>query len=68
MTNKQIEQFNKMLQALQIIAKSDSTNYLRKNCWKTYWLEDYEECLEMCYENLQLLAKSNIKWIKKIIS
>lgn len=65
MNTKEKNNYNKMLEALQLISKSDKINLLQKNSEKNYWLS-YEEALEMSYENLQEIAKFNIKWIRKI--
>lgn len=67
MTPKQARQFNNMLRVLRKIAKVYQTPaQLRKNSHQQYGL-DYEEALEMAYENLQseaALASKSIQEIK----
>ena len=66
MKEKQVKQFNYMLIVLTRIAKQYSTlKQLRKDSEDEYWLE-YEEALEMAYENIKLEAKECIKWVKTI--
>lgn len=65
MKEKQIDQFNKMLNTLKIIAKYRSPEWLRKNCEKEYGLE-YEEALEMAYENVLNSASFGHKGVKAI--
>lgn len=63
-TEKQHEQFNKMLDTLQKIAKYyQSPNQLRRASEKDYGL-DFEEALEMSYDNIQEDAKKAIKGVK----
>lgn len=65
---KQKIQFNRMLFTLEKIAKEyEKPGKMRKNSEKEYGL-DYEECLEMAYENIQSEAAFSIKGIKPIIS
>ncbi|GAB3937278.1 hypothetical protein [Larkinella terrae] len=67
MDSKQKKQFNAMLVALTKIAKGYQTpKKIKKEAESTYGLE-YEECLEMSYENIQYEAKNAIKGIKPII-
>jgi len=64
-TKKQIEQFNAMRAALIEIWKGyQTTSQLRRNCEKECGL-DYEEALEMAYENIQDLAKAAVKGVKE---
>jgi hypothetical protein len=65
MTNKQRIQWNAMREALKDIAGSDSTDKLRKQSKKLYGL-DYNEALEMAYENVQQLAKDYVRGVKYI--
>jgi len=63
-TEKQQVQFNRMLEALTAIHKSyESTEKLRRNSEKNWGL-DFEEAIEMAYENIQLLAKTASKGVK----
>lgn len=66
MSNKQQEQFNRMLAALKTISQDYQTpDQLRKNSEKM-WGVDYEEALEMAYENIQQLAKDASKGVRLI--
>jgi hypothetical protein len=66
MTEKQKNQFNRMLAALRKIHKGYQTpEQLRRNCKGHYGL-DYQESLEMAYENLQAEARFAAKGIKEI--
>lgn len=66
MTHKQKKQFNQMYYTLLQISKSYQTpSQLKKNSRNQYGL-DYEEALEMAYENIQLSAKAAIKGIKEV--
>lgn len=65
-TKKQAEQFNRMRASLIQIAKEYQTPaQLRRNSEKQYGL-DYEDCLEMSYENIQDTAKIASKGVKAI--
>ena len=65
-TEKQREQFNMMRAALIRISKEYQTsNQLRRNCEKQYGL-DFEECIEMSYDNIQSDAGAIVKGIKGI--
>lgn len=65
-TYRQAEEFNLMLDALKKISKDfQSTDQLREDCNEDYGL-DYEEYLEMSYENIQSLAEQTSKGIRKI--
>lgn len=65
-TEKQRLQFNRMLTVLKNIAKGYQTpDQLKRNCDKQYGLE-YEETLEMAYENIQSDAASGSKGIKAL--
>ena len=65
-TEKQKAQFNSMLEALKAIKAYQSPSKLRNDSEKDWGLE-YEEALEMSYENIQAtatLACKNIKPLK----
>jgi len=65
-TEKQANQFNSMLRELNKIAKDFQTpTQLRRSSEKLYGL-DFEEAIEMSYENIQEIAKNASKGIKKI--
>lgn len=65
-TEKQRQQFNLMRMALIQIHKDYQTpTQLRRGCNKGYGL-DFEETIEMAYENIQGLAKSMVKGVKQI--
>lgn len=64
MTTKQTLQFNKMLTVLKKISKAYQTpSQLKRNSGKQYGL-DYEEALEMSYENIQGEAALACKGVK----
>jgi len=66
MTNKQQEQFNNMLGTLKKIAQEYQTpDQLRRNSKNQFGL-DYEEALEMAYENIQNEARCCAKGIRKV--
>jgi uncharacterized protein (UPF0147 family) len=66
MTTKEQIKFNRMLAALKRISKDYQTpQQLRKSSSGEYGL-DYEEALEMAYENIQGEAKAAIKGIKPL--
>ena len=66
MTKKQIEQFNRMRQALIKISKGySSPAALRRDSDKEYGL-DFEEALEMAYENIQSEAATAVRGIKEV--
>jgi hypothetical protein len=66
MTNKQKQQFNTMLSALKMISKGYQTPaQLRKESQGDFGL-DYEEALEMSYENIQTLAKQASLRVKSL--
>ena len=64
-TEKQLHQFNHMLHMLKRITQYQSPAQLRKNSNKDWGL-DYEESLEMSYENMQSEAKVGCKNIRPI--
>lgn len=67
-TPGQKRQFNKMLDALRTIANDyQSPDQLRKTSKGQYGL-GYEETLEMAYENIQELAKSSSRGVRRIES
>lgn len=62
--NKKHQQIRRMYDALNTIAKGYQTpKQLRKESKGQYGL-DFEEAIEMSYENIQLEAKSAIKGVK----
>jgi hypothetical protein len=64
MTAKEKESYLKMYNALKKIATYYQTpQQLRRNCEKMYGLQ-YEESLEMAYENLQAEARFATKGIR----
>lgn len=64
MTAKQKKQFNQMLSILKKISKEyQSPSQLRRGSEKQYGLE-YEEALEMSYENIQSEAAFACKGVK----
>lgn len=66
-TEKQALRFNQMLQTLKRISKDYQTSdQLRRNSEKQYGLE-YEEALEMAYENVQEEARQAAVGVKFII-
>lgn len=66
MTPKQKEQFNRMRETLKRIAKNYQTpDYLRRMSERQYGL-DYEEALEMAYENIQSEAAAVIKGVRAV--
>lgn len=62
---KKCDQFNKMHEALRKIAAYQSPEKLKKDSEKDWGLE-YEEAMEMAYENMQSEAKSAIKGVRPI--
>lgn len=63
-TEKQKAQYNLMYSALKSIAKDYQTpNQLRKNCKKQYGI-DFDEAIEMSYENIQDEALKAIKGVR----
>lgn len=64
-TEKQKIQFNLMLSALKRITQYQSPEKLQKNSKKNWGL-DYEEVLEMAYENIQEEAKSACRNVKPL--
>lgn len=60
-----VAHYNKMYDALKAIAKDYQTpEQLKKNS-KGQWGLDYEESLEMAYENIQQLAKDATKNVRR---
>lgn len=67
MTFKQKQQFNFMLATLKKISKGYMTpDQLRKNSEKMYGLE-FEECIEMTYDNIQSDAAQACKNVRAIV-
>ena len=65
-TEKQREQFNKMIVALKTIGNEYKTpTQLRRNS-QNDWGLDFDEAIEMAYENMQVTAKSACKGVKYI--
>lgn len=64
-TERQKQQFNQMLESLKRIKTYQSPSQLRKDSEKDWGL-DYEEALEMSYENIQAEASYSCKGIKPI--
>lgn len=66
MTEKQKNNYNKMLKALKKIARGYQTsNQIKRDSQKQYGL-DYEEALEMSYDNIQEEARFALKGISEI--
>ncbi len=66
LTTQQVKQFNQMIRSLKIIAKDyKKPDWLRRNSEKLYGLE-YEEALEMAYENIQNLASISVRGVRPI--
>jgi len=63
MTKKQIENYNKMRNALIEITKYQTPDKLRRDSEKD-WGVDFEEAIEMAYENIQGIAKYAVKGIR----
>ncbi|QHV99248.1 hypothetical protein [Spirosoma endbachense] len=66
MTKKQAEQFNKMRAALLRISKMYQTPAQLRKSSKSQFGLDYEEALEMTYENLQSEAAAAVKGVKEV--
>ena len=65
-TKKQFENYNEMLSTLKKISKEFmSAEELQKKSQKMYGL-DYDEALEMAYENIQSLASRICKQIRPL--
>lgn len=64
-TEKQAIQFNVMLNALKKIKEYQTTEKLRKSSEKDWGL-DFEEAIEMAYENIQSEAIRGCKGVKPI--
>jgi len=65
MTKKQIENYNKMRRALIEITKYQTPDKLRKDSEKDWGLE-FEEAIEMSYENIQQTAKLAVKGVREL--
>ena len=63
MTPKQKENYNKMVKTLRTITQFQSPEKMQQDSMKDWGL-DYEECLEMAYDNIQAIAKENVKGIQ----
>lgn len=64
-TERQKQQFNKMLDTLRRIKYYQSTSQLRRDSEKDWGLE-YTDALEMAYENIQQEASISCKGIKPL--
>ena len=65
MTDKQIQDYNRMRDTLVEISKYQTPDKLRKDSQKDWGLE-YEEALEMAYENIQETARMSVIGVRKI--
>ncbi len=65
MNKKQIETFNKMRSALIEITKYQTPDKLRKDS-ENDWGLDFEEAIEMSYENIQETAKIAVESVRVI--
>jgi len=65
MTKKQLQDFNKMRNALIEITKYQTPGKLRRDSEKD-WGVEYEEALEMAYENIQSTAKYAVKGVRAL--
>lgn len=63
MTSKEAIQFKQMHHALKRIAAYDSSDRLRRSSQKD-WGVDFEEAIEMAYENVQQEAKNGLRGIR----
>lgn len=57
--------YNRMYDALKTIATGYQTPAQLRKGSKDRWGLDYEECLEMAYENIQQLAKEATKNVRR---
>lgn len=60
-----LDHYNKMYDALKTIANGYQTPDQLKRSSKQQWGLDYEEILEMAYENIQQLAKEATKKVRR---
>jgi soluble cytochrome b562 len=65
MTKKQMQDFNKMRNALIEITKYQTPDKLRRDSEKD-WGVEFEEALEMAYENIQTTAKYAVKGVRAL--
>jgi soluble cytochrome b562 len=65
MTKKQMQDFNKMRNALIEITKYQTPDKLRRDSEKDWGLE-FEEALEISYENIQSTAKYAVKGVRAL--
>lgn len=66
MTEKQKAQFNTMRETLKRIASGyKTTNQIRRSAEREYGL-DFEEALEMAYENVQMEARNACKGVRAV--
>ena len=64
MASKLENDFHQMREALQRIVRYQSPARLRRDSRKQ-WGVDFEEALEMAYENIQQEAKDGLKGVRK---
>lgn len=65
-TKRQAEQFNRMAKTLRKISKMyQNIDQIKRNSGKDWGL-DYEEALEMAYENMQQDAHTGVKGVAEI--
>jgi soluble cytochrome b562 len=65
MTKKQMQDFNKMRNALIEITKYQTPDKLHRDSKKD-WGVEFEEALEMAYENIQSTAKYAVKGVRAL--
>lgn len=65
-TENQAKQFNHMLMRLRRIANGYQTPAQLRRSHDKDWGTNYEECLEMAYENLQSEAKDGARGVSPI--
>ncbi len=65
MTKKQWADYHRMRHALITITKFQSTERLRSKSFEDWGLE-YDEAIEMAYENIKEIAKQAVHGVRKI--
>lgn len=65
MTEQQKSDFNRMWTALQRIIEYQDPETLRENSQKDWGL-DFEEAIEMAYENIQEEARQGVQGINRV--
>jgi hypothetical protein len=75
MTSKQIDQYNRMLEALRTISGHPKANctfmtpdQIRRSKEVKGGFMEYEEVLEMSYDNIQRVAKDVIRGVAPIVT